>query len=144
MKIRKTLNRSSIIIMTLAMLFAVVTISVNGLTAKASSNPVKLYYVDIIQNYHGYTSYNIYIQIEAKSAANKAIYVTVSDSNNTDTWIDLAATYYGKSNDSTEIWKATVSGFGLERFTIKYVGDGQTYWDNNNGYGYSFDDFQTY
>lgn len=141
MRMNKTFKKLSTIIMVFAMLFGVLPMLGCGLTAKASNNPVKLYAMEHTITRYGYSSYDIYIQIEAGSAANKTAYVhyEVTDS---DEWQDAAATFFTKIDDNTEIWKATVSGWGLgDEYAIKYVGDNNTYWDNNNGNNYTYSDY---
>lgn len=136
MKIGKTLKTLSAIMLAFAMLLGVCGISGNEITANASENPVKMYFCDDVINWRGYVEYNVYIQVDAGSAANKAVSVhyKVSD----DVWADVSAEFVTKLDSNTEIWKAKVSGYIVDReFAIKYVGDGQTYWDNNNGNNYT-------
>lgn len=138
MRLHNTIKKISAIIMVFAMIFSVFTISGSKVTVKASSNPVKMYCCDL-QGYYKYTSqYTVYIQIDAGSAGSKQVYVHhsvyIGD------WEDTPATYVKKLDDNTELWKATVYGENTSRFAIKYVGDGITYWDNNNGNNYSTSD----
>lgn len=136
MKLSKTLKRFSAIIMAFAMMFGVLGMTGGTLTAKAASSPVKMYCFDNYINWHGYREFNIYIQVDANSASSKAVYVHYDDGS--DEWADEAATYVTNLDDNTEIWKAHLSGFGLStEYAIKYVGDGQVYWDNNNGSNYT-------
>lgn len=141
MRMSKIFKKLSTIIMIFAMLCGVLPALGCGITAKASDNPVKLYAMEHTMSRYGYSSYDIYIRITAGSAATKAAYVHYS-MNDSDEWQDAAATYFTKIDDNTEIWKATVSGWGLGgEYTIKYVGDSQTYWDNNNGSNYTYSDY---
>lgn len=136
MKLGKTLKRISAVVMVFAMIFGVLGMTGSTLTAKASSNPVKMYCYDNYINWRGYLESNVYIQVDANSAANKAVYVHYNDG--TDEWADEAATYVTKIDNNTEIWKAHISGLGISsEYAIKYVGDGQVYWDNNNGNNYN-------
>ena len=140
MKIGKTLKKLSAIVMTFAMLFGILPILGCGITAKASSNPVKMYSMDFTFRKYGVTDRNIYIQIDASSASNKAVFVHYENTSAGE-WQDAEATFVTKLDANTEIWKANVHGTGLgEQYAIKYIGDGQTYWDNNNGNNYTNSD----
>lgn len=142
MMISKLLKKLSAIMLAFAMLCGVCGTSVipeNKNTAYASENPVKMYYCDHVANWRGSVQYIVYIQIDAKSAANKAVFVHYSAGTNE--WRDVEASYVTNLDNDTEIWSATVSGFAVGgEYAIKYVGDGQTYWDNNNGNNYSMSD----
>ena len=135
-RISNTIRKLSSVIMVFALLLGMLTVSGNTITAKASQSPVKLYSVEGKTIYHGLNSFNVYIQIAAGSAGSKA--VSVHYRNYDDTWLDADATFLTKLDSETEIWKANVSGCGLSEYAIKYVGDGITYWDNNNGNNHSF------
>lgn len=128
MRIRNTIKKLSSIIMVFALLLGSLTVSGNTITVKASQTPVKLYSVDGQTIYHGISSYDVYIQIEAGSAGSKAVTVQYLSG---DTWLETNASFYTKLDSETEIWKASFYGSGLNEFKIKYVGDGTTYWDNN-------------
>ena len=140
MKISKTFKKISAIIMVFAMLVGITGGFSGKITAQASSNPVKMYYCDVELTWRGAVQYTVYIQIDASSAATKAVYVHHSTQDTEADWQDEAATFVTKLDANTEIWRATVSGFGVSEYAIKYVGDGQTYWDNNNGNNYTCDD----
>ena len=136
MRIMKTFKKLPAIIMVFAMLFGVLPMLNNGITAKASSNPVKLYSADHMYGRYSYKSHDIYIQVDARSAATKKVDVHYKSYN--DVWLDAAATFVTKLDDNTEIWKATFKGNGLSgEYAIRYEGDGNTYWDNNNGNNYT-------
>ncbi len=140
MKIRKTLKKLSAIVMSFAMLFGILPMLGCGITAKAASNPVKMYFMDFTFSKYGITDRNIYIQVDAGSAANKAVYVHYENIHE-GVWQDAQASFVTKLDANTEIWKANVHGTGLgEEYAIKYIGDGQTYWDNNNGNNYTNSD----
>lgn len=134
MKLSKTLKKFSAILMVFAMVFGVMGAFGGNITAKASSNPVQMYSMDHYFSKYGISQYNVYIQVDASSAANKAVYVHhTSDSD----WVDTAATYFTSLDSNTEIWKANISGTNTGEYAIKYVGDGVTYWDNNDGNNYT-------
>lgn len=134
MKLGKTMKKLSALIMAFAMILSVAGFCGNDITAKAASNPVKMYSSELTFNYRGILNYNVYIQIEAGSAFNKKVYVHHSTYDKG--WVDTEATYVTKLDNNTEIWKASVAGIAVDEFVIKYVGDGVTYWDNNNGNNY--------
>jgi hypothetical protein len=138
MKLGKTMKKLSAIIMAFAMIFSVMGFCGNEITAKAASNPVKMYSSEITFSKYGITSYNVYIQVDANSASNKKVYVHHSTYNQG--WVDEEATFVAKTDSNTEIWKASVSGIESTNYAIKYVGDGVTYWDNNNGNDYKAGD----
>lgn len=123
------------------MLLGTVCISGHKITAYASESPVKMYFSDHRYSYHGFVAFTVYIQVDAQSAANKAVYVhhTV---NSSDEWTDTEATFFTKLDNNTEIWKAEITSNyeHLVEYAIKYVADGQTYWDNNNGNNYKYKD----
>lgn len=125
--------------MTFAMLLGILPMLGCGITAKADYNPVKMYSVDTTFSRIGITAFNVYIQIDASSASNKAVYVHYETATQEE-WLDAQASYVGKLDANTELWKASVSGMGTGQFAIKYIGDGQVYWDNNNGNDYSNSD----
>ena len=127
-RVRNAIKKISSVIMVFALLLGMLTVSGNTITAKASESPVKLYSLEGQTVYHGISGYNVYIQIESGSAANKSVSIQYS---NGSTWSETNATFYTNLNSETEIWRATLSGAGLTEFKIKYVGDNITYWDNN-------------
>lgn len=139
MKMSNVIKKISAIVMVFAMLLSVFGMSGSGITAKASASPVKLYSCQKDTDYRGYEAYSIYIQIDASSAANKAVYVHYDAGESG--WLDQAASYVGKLDNNTEIWEASIEGRELgSNFAVKYVGDGQAFWDNNNGSNYTFGD----
>lgn len=132
---KKTLS----IIITFALLFGLFGTSNMTVTANAADLPVKMYYCDRVINWRGSIQYTVYIQVAANSATQKAVYVHYDAGSNQ--WQDVAASYVTNLNSNTEIWKATVSGFGVgSKYAIKYIGDSTTYWDNNNGNDYLISD----
>lgn len=140
MRINKISKKASAVIMIFAILLGMSGISEKKVTANAADSPAKMYFCDRILSKYGFVQqYNIYIQIDANSASNKAVYVHYNTNSNE--WQDVAATCLCKPNNNTEIWKASISGFTADlKCAVKYVGDGQVYWDNNNGQGYSSSD----
>lgn len=137
MKIGKTLKKISAVILVFAMSLGLFNISGIDVKADSSYSPVKMYYCDTILSWRGFVQYTVYIQIDSNSAANKAVYV--HHTNGTDGWSDTPATYVAHIDNNTEIWKATITSTTAgDEYAIKYVGDGQTYWDNNDGNNYTY------
>ncbi|MDE6314730.1 MAG: CBM21 domain-containing protein [Lachnospiraceae bacterium] len=135
-KANNIFKKLSSVIMVFALLFGLLTVSGNTITAKAAESPVKMYYRDNQVIYHGINKYTVYIQIAAGSAATKAVAVHYRTYENE--WVDADAAFYTKLDSETEIWKADIVGPGLTKYAIKYVGDSTVYWDNNNGNDYDF------
>ena len=141
MNFKKTFKKIFATILIFTMIFGIMNISGNNTTAKASSNPVKMYYKDHYSVKYGYLQYSVYIQIDANSAANKEVYVHHSLRKGfDDIWVDTEAKFLTKLDSNTEIWVADIAGYETGDFVIKYIGDGVTYWDNNNGNNYTKSD----
>ncbi|OHD11501.1 MAG: hypothetical protein A2086_04980 [Spirochaetes bacterium GWD1_27_9] len=53
-------------------------------------------------------------------------------------WTDMAALYIGDADSNYEIWRLSFSSYCAygDEFVVKYVVNGMTYWDNNNGQNY--------
>lgn len=79
--------------------------------------------------------------IQVKNVAyNKQVYVHHSLTNGS--WVDIPAHYIRQGNSTYELWGVGSSDFGYvysygSQFVLKYVVNGQTYWDNNNGANYT-------
>lgn len=134
MKINKIFKKILATTLAVATLCGGINIFRGNITANAVSNPVQMYNMDYSFYRYGIYQYTVYIQVDSKSAANKAVYVHHATNNG---WTDTAASFFMKLDDNTEIWKAYISGVSTNEYAIKYVGDGQTYWDNNNGNNYT-------
>lgn len=133
MKIRKTLVKLTAIAITLVILSGML------ITSKADYNPVNMYYCDNVINWRGSLQFNVYVQIDAGSAANKQVFIHYNAGD--EGWKDQNASYLTTIDGNKEIWVANVSGFAISgEYAIKYIGDGNTYWDNNNGKNYTNDD----
>ncbi|MDE6233655.1 MAG: hypothetical protein K2M60_09975 [Lachnospiraceae bacterium] len=134
MKMSKTFKKFAAMVMAFAMLLG---IPGAGITAKADNSPVNMYYIDIISERYGSTTYTVYIQIDANSAYRKDVFVHYNAGNGI--WENQQAGFVTKTDyDTKEIWAATVTTSDPNaEYTIKYVGDGKVYWDNNNGKNYN-------
>ncbi len=79
------------------------------------------------------SSYSLTHEVFIKTtgnAENEAVYLHHSLSHT-----DYEAELYKTLSDGSKIWRATYGG--TEKYAIKYVADGVTYWDNNNGNDYT-------
>lgn len=99
--------------------------------ASAATDKVSMYYFEPY-----FRSYGAYVYIQTKdNASNQQVYVHYNDANTFGGWKDAEAEYITTLADGSKIWKAYTFSYDLE-YAIKYVADGQTYWDNNNGNNY--------
>lgn len=139
MKMRTILKKFSAFMLIAAMLTGMFELTTGKVSANASDNLVNMYFCDDQLCYHGAVRFTVYIQIDAKSANHKEVFIhhTLDDSG---VWSDTAATYVTKLDDSTEIWKADIASTyeASVEYAVKYIGDGRTYWDNNNGNNYKY------
>lgn len=111
-------------------------------TALADGDMVKLiraqnYYVS---GYHngGYLEQNVLIQVK-NVAYSKQVVVHAERSDGA--WIDVPAHFLRMGDATYELWSANREDFGphtYNRYALKYVVNGETYWDNNNGADYVF------
>ena len=120
------------IILALVMLSGIVFVA-GTVTASAASAGVSLYSSNVCSSEYGARTYEIFIQTR-DNARNQKVYVHYFHSG--DNWLDARAYYYVTLSDGTKIWKATLSTH-CTRYAIKYIADGVTYWDNNNGKNYN-------
>ena len=139
MKIRKILKKLSAFMLITTMLSGIFGISDNGITANASDNPVQMYFCDHQLAYHGAVQFSVYVQVDANSATNKAVSIH-HKLDSSGVWSDTDATYVTRLDANTEIWKADIASYDevSVEYAIKYIGDGNTYWDNNGGNNYKF------
>lgn len=133
----KLLKRVSAIALTICMLFSLVVSTNSSIVAKADSVPVQLYYLDNQGGRYGMSNYTVYVQINS-NAAHKEVWLHYC-LNGSD-WTDKQGGYVTTLPDGSEIWKVTVEGAYGILYTIKFIGDGQVYWANNNGNNFTGDD----
>jgi hypothetical protein len=107
--------------------------------ASTSSNPVQLYYANSYYDSNNTNHADGYIAIK-NLAYTKTVIVHYS-LDNSSTWNDIAASYYKTNTDGYEVWHFKTPAISCKnmKFAIKYVVNGQTYWDNNNANNYSLD-----
>lgn len=139
MKFNRTLKKLTAFVF----VFTFVMLSImheNQFTAKADYSPVKMYCCDnVIYEWRGSRQFTVYVQVDAASASDKQVFIHYDAGNNE--WKDQKTSYLTTIDGNKEIWCATVSGFAISvKYAIKYIGDGITYWDNNNGNDYSRDE----
>lgn len=138
MKLGKTMKKLSAMIMAFAMIFSLFGFGGNEITAKAASNPAKMHSAVIHFSKYGMTGYWAYVEVDTNSASNKKVYIHHNTYEKG--WIDTEASFYKKADANTEIWRAYICNTQGTDFVVKYVGDGVTYWDNNNGNDYHVED----
>ena len=140
MKNTRKMTKIASIVLTLAMLLSIFCI-MGTVSAGASSIPeaisansrVKLYCASPYFSKYGSTSYEVYIQTR-DDCRNQKVYVHYNYMNG-QAWKDQEAVLYTTLNDGSKIWKASFSSYSTA-YCIKYVANGVTYWDNNNGKNY--------
>ena len=131
----KIFKKVSAVALAICLFFGLVAMTNTSIVAKADTQPVKLYYLDSFGGKYGRSNYTVYIKIN-HNAQNKAVYLHYYTQNGSQ-WYDQAGEYVTTISDGSEIWKVTPSSAYGILYAIKYVGDGQTYWDNNNGNNYT-------
>lgn len=137
----KTMKFKKVIalVITLSMLLCILGAS-SILKASAATYNVSLYSTEIYFSKYGITNRYIYVQTK-DNASNQQVYVHYKYLDGED-WKDAEATYLTTLSDGSKIWKAYISSYSTE-YAIKYVADGTTYWDNNNGNNYTHEKIGT-
>jgi hypothetical protein len=140
MKIFKSLKKALVLVLTAILFTTAFTVTGAQIEAKAVTNEVSMYYVDSHDEFRNF-SYDIYVNVKNLAYDKKVnIHMYFSPTSN---WIDIPATYFKTLSDGTEIWKATI-GYSYSNnlinpiYAIKYEVNGTTYWDNNNGNNYTY------
>ncbi len=127
--------RTTALVLTLAtllgMIFIVGTAQAN---AAEADKMVSLYSSSVYFSKYGGTTYEVFVQTKG-SANDQQVTIHYNYMNDMD-WQDTNAVFYANLNDGSKIWRATFSSFNT-KYAIKYVADGVTYWDNNNGSDYN-------
>ena len=124
------------IVLTLAMVFSMFCI-IGATTAGAATQRVSLYSSNVYFAKYGAATYEVYVKTN-DNASNQEVYVHYNYLDNM-AWNDSKASYVTTLEDGSKIWKATFSSYNT-RYAIKYVADGETFWDNNNGKDYTGSD----
>lgn len=126
----KNFNRTLAIILTLSIILFCFGVF-GGIKANAVTNGVSMYYCDQQPLKYGLTSYKIYIKTEG-NASDQQVYVHYSDELNSEEIYDMQASYLKTLADGSKIWVANITTRSIS-YVIKYVADGQIFWDNNGG-----------
>lgn len=126
----KLLKKVSAIALAICMLCGLAVTAGSPTVAKADSAPVQLYYLDDQGGRYGMSTYTVYVQIDS-SARHKEVWLHYCQGGSE--WKDKQGGYVTTTPGGSEIWKVTVDGAYGILYTIKFVGDGQVYWANNNG-----------
>jgi hypothetical protein len=98
---------------------------------------------DIVHTYKGISQQRL-VEVRVKSAGtDKAVFIHQEMADGT--WQDQVATFKETSGNGWETWEFSgnvygsyMLGFG-DQFVVKFVVDGVTYWDNNNGANYTIE-----
>lgn len=131
----KNFKKALTILLSLSMLLCLVG-SFGSIKANAATDRVSMYLLDPIFSKYGMSSVNIYVKTK-DNASNQQVYVHYQYRTDQD-WQDKQAEYLMTLSDGSKIWKATISSYSIE-YAIKYVADGETIWDNNNGNNYGYE-----
>lgn len=134
----KLLRRISAIVLIICVLFNIVATSNNVIVAKADSKIVELYYFDGYGGKYGMSKYTVYVKVNSK-AQHKEVFLHYYNPNGSK-WEEQEGSYVTTLPDGTEIWKVTPAITYDVLYAIKFVGDGQVYWDNNNGNNFTLKD----
>lgn len=133
MKVFKKAKKIVALFLSILAITTVFAFNSSTVIAKAATSPVELF--SQYENWYYISGYlTIYVKVNTLGS-NQHVYIHKNDGS---TWSDVEGEYYATLSDGSQIWKVTTSniGGGIE-YAIKYVVDGNTYWDNNNGQNYT-------
>lgn len=139
MKKTKVCRKSISMLLALTMIFSVFSVF-SIINVSAATDRVSMYSAGVYFSKYGITTRNIYVKTN-DNASNQQVYVHYNYLDGED-WRDAQADYVTTLSDGSKIWMATISSYNT-KYAIKYVADGVTYWDNNNGNDYSHEDIGT-
>ncbi|HCA05523.1 MAG TPA: hypothetical protein DEO32_06475 [Ruminococcaceae bacterium] len=108
-----------------------------GVSAGAASDKVKMYSTDVYFSKYGIRGTNVFVQTK-DNASNQKVYVHYNPLKGQE-WKDAEAQYVKTLDDGSKLWKAYITSYNTE-YAIKYVANGVTTWDNNNGKNYTDED----
>lgn len=132
MSTKITIKKAVSLLMVLAMLVCC-TAMLGTVQASADSGRVSMYMYEPVFSKYGSTSAYVYVQTK-DNASNQQVIVHYNDVSGYP-WLDAEAEYFTTLSDGSKIWRAYIGSHNTE-YAIKYVADGVTYWDNNNGNNY--------
>lgn len=128
----KTAKITSVIV-TIAVLFTMLCVA-GATTASAATEKVSLYSSGVTFAKYGAETYEIFVKTN-DGAQDQQVYIHYFYMNGMD-WQDLEADYVTTLDDGSKIWKAYLTSYECE-YAIKFVANGQTFWDNNGGKNYN-------
>ena len=134
----RSITRIASIVLTLVMILSIFCVAgtVSAGAAPISANHrVSVYCASPYFSKYGFTSYEVYIQTR-DDCKNQKVYVHYNYMDGQQ-WRDQEAELYTILNDGSKIWKANFTSYNT-KYCIKYVANGVTYWDNNNGKDYTY------
>ena len=99
----------------------------------AVTDKVSMYSSDVTFVKYGMVTRNIYIKT-TDNASSQQVYVHYNYMSGEE-WRDKQAEYFTTLSDGSKIFKASITSF-KDEYAIKYISDGNEYWDNNNGNNY--------
>ena len=103
----------------------------------AVTDKVSMYSSDVTFVKYGMITRNIYIKT-TDNASSQQVYVHYNYMSGEE-WRDKQAEYFTTLSDGSKIFKASITSF-KDEYAIKYISDGNEYWDNNNGNNYHSED----
>lgn len=130
----RTFKRTLTFILALSMLLCCVS-AFGSVQASAATDRVSMYLCDAYSSRYGTYCATVYIQTKG-NASNQSVYLHYNDGYNSD-WKDIQASYFTTLSDGSKIWQASIAGDFDMQYAVKYIADGQTFWDNNNGKNYN-------
>ncbi len=131
----KTLKKLLSFLLALSMLFCFMG-AMGSVSASAATDRVSMYLSDTEFSKYGITGRYVYIQTK-DNASNQQVYVHYQYLEDQE-WKDVQADYFTTLPDGSKIWRAYFQSIQT-KYAIKYVADGQTFWDNNNGNDYTYE-----
>lgn len=139
MKNTSVIKKSLSVVLALSMLMSFFVLFAN-VKVNAATDRVSMYSTGIYFSKYGMTTREIYVQTK-DNASDQHVYIHYNFMDGQD-WEDEEATYVTTLSDGSKIWRAYVRSYNL-KYAIKYVADGQTFWDNNNGQNYTHEEIGT-
>lgn len=100
----------------------------------AATDRVSMYYANPYFVKYGMTTQEIYVQTK-DNTSNQQVIIHYNYMDGKD-WMDQEAECVTTLSDGSKIWMARIISYNL-KYAIKYVADGEVFWDNNNGNDYT-------
>ena len=99
----------------------------------AVTDKISMYSSNVTFSRYGMSTHTIYIKT-TDNASSQQVYVHYNYLNGEE-WRDKEAKYFTTLSDGSKIWEVSITSYNME-YAIKYIADGNEYWDNNNGNNY--------